>query len=79
MTLFQKNTTLTIIPQTPNEPKEHFIDRCNFITSQPMKTDGDYKKVVTYSYIYSNNKYLGCMYDQQTMIQLKSMTNNAYV
>ena len=79
MTLFHKNKTLCIIPPQPNEPKEHFVDRCNFITSQQINNDTDYKKVITYSYIYSNNKYLGCMYNEQTMAQLKMMTNNAYV
>ena len=79
MTLFHKNKTLCIINPLPNEPKEHFIDRCNFITSQTIISDNDYKKIITYSYIYSNNKYLGCTYDDKTMVQLKIMTNNAYV
>jgi len=79
MTLFHKNKTICIIVPLSSEPKEHFIDRCNFITSQSMNNDDDYKKTITYSYIYSNNKYLGCTYDNYTMQQLKIMVNNAYV
>lgn len=79
MTLFHKNKNICIINKFENEPNEHFLDRCNFITSQQIKNDTDYNKIITFSRIYVNNKYLGCMYDAQTMYQLKAMVNNAYM
>jgi hypothetical protein len=78
MTLHQKNKILCIIPSLPNEPNEHYIDRCNFITSQKMKNDTDLKKNISLSYIYSNQKYLGCTYDNQTTFVIKQMIDNSY-
>jgi len=79
MTLHHKNKTICIINPLENELSEHFIDRCNFITSQNMKNDAEYNKVVNYSYIYSSNKHLGCIYDNNTMEELKIMIKKVYV
>jgi hypothetical protein len=79
MTLFQKNKTICIISPEVNELPEHFIDRCNFITSQTMNNDDDYNKIINYSYIYSSNKNLGCTYDTNVMNNLKRMINNSLV
>jgi hypothetical protein len=79
MTLHYKNKTMCIVNPLENELPEHFIDRCNFITSQPMKNDDEYNKVINYSYIYSNNKYLGCIYDDKIMDQLKLMIKKLHV
>jgi hypothetical protein len=73
MTLYHKNKTICIIYPTQNEPSEHFIDRCNFITSQKMSNNTDYNKVITYSKIYTNTKYLGCSYDDVTTKTLNHM------
>ena len=53
MTLHHKNKIICIIDPLENELPEHFIDRCNFITSQNIKNDADYNKVINYSYIGS--------------------------
>lgn len=78
MALFHKNKLLCIIPSLENEPHEHYIDRCNFIMSQPINNDNEYNKILTYSYIYSNNKYLGCTYDSQTTLHLNKMVDKSY-
>ena len=44
-----------------------------------MKNDAEYNKVVNYSYIYSSNKHLGCIYDNNTMEELKIMIKKVYV
>jgi hypothetical protein len=74
MTLFRKNKTIIFIEPLENEPHEHFIDRGNFIASQPI--NGDFSNITTYSYMYRNNKYLGCTYDVVVMDKLREMIGN---
>ncbi len=79
MSLFYKNKTICIINPLEDELPTHFIDRCNFITSQSIKNDDEYNKIINYSYIYSNNKYLGCTYDDKIMSQLNLMIQKSFV
>jgi len=76
MTFYRKNNLICLIDKNDNEPYEHFTERCNFITSQPIKNDADYNKAILYSRIYINQKYLKCGYDNDVMSELDKMTAN---
>lgn len=78
MSLYHKNKTICIIAQNKNEPTEHFIDRCNFITSQKINNDNDYNRIITYSKVYTNTKYLGCSYDNITTKTLNEMIKQSH-
>lgn len=73
MTFYRKNNLICLIEQNETEPYEHFIERCNFITSQPIKNDADYNKTVLYSRIFINQKYLKCSYEADVMSELDKM------
>jgi hypothetical protein len=75
MSVFRKGNKIYIVHKDVLETYEHFIDRGNFIASQnidPMEEE-EYEKVVLYSKIYVNNKYLGCEYHNQIMKELNRM------
>ena len=73
MSVFRKNNKLYIVHKNDLENYEHFIERGNFISSQNPETQQEYDNVVLYSYIYINNKYLGCEYHQVIMNKLNDM------
>lgn len=76
MAFYRKNNLICLIDQGVHETNEHFIERCNFITSQPIKNDNDYQKAVLYSRIYINHKYLKCGYENDVMSELDKMKVN---
>ena len=75
MSVFRKDNKIYIVHKDDLETYEHFIERGNFIACQnidPEKKE-DYDKIILYSYIYINNKYLGCEYHDQIMSELNKM------
>lgn len=75
---FIKDGCLIKVVQTVVEPYEQYLERVNFILSQKPKTDLEFEKAETYSYVYINKKYIGSEYSVQTEDQLKSMCLNLF-
>lgn len=73
MTLFHKNKMICVVNKNKYEPFDHYYQRCNFVTSQIINDQEDYDKVITYSQIFINHKYLGCEYDKNVMNTLDEM------
>lgn len=78
MTFYRKNNLICLIEQNNHEPLEHFLERCNFITSQPIKNNNDYNKAILYSRLYINHKYLKCTYNDDVMSELNKMKSNLH-
>lgn len=76
MAFHRKNNLICIIDKDDHEPNEHFIERCNFITSQSIKNDADYNKTIVYSRLFINQKYLKCSYENDVMSELEKMKAN---
>ena len=75
MSVFRKDNKIYIVHKDDLETYEQFIERGNFIACQnidPAKKE-DYDKAILYSYIYINNKHLGCEYHDQIMSELNKM------
>ena len=49
MSLFKKGNIICIVEEEENEPKEHFIERGNFIINQYPKNDDEYELLLKYS------------------------------
>ena len=73
MTAFRRGDYICLVDRGELEPFERFLDRGNFIVSQYPQSSEEYNKVVLFSRIYINSKYLGCMYDGIVMGELNKM------
>lgn len=49
------------------------MERGYFIVSQVINNDDDYNKIIMYSNIYINIKYLHCVYEQNIHKELDNM------
>lgn len=76
MTFYRKNDVIYLIEKNEDESNDVFIDRCNFIVSQNPKNDKEYDKIILYSLLYTNVKYLGCKYENVIMEELNKMLDN---
>ena len=76
MSLFEKEGYVCYVEKDENEHNEHFYERGNFIVCQKPKTKDEMDKVVTYSRVFMNNKYLQCMYNEKIMYILSNMMHN---
>lgn len=56
-----------------------FYDRVNFILSNKPDSEIRLAKLIKYSYLYSNVKYLKCEYSKKIMRKIKNMSHDMYV
>ena len=67
MSIFRKDNCIIILEKDKDEIIEHFIERGNYIVSRNPKSEKEYNRLVLYSRIYINIKYLGCEYGPEIM------------
>lgn len=73
MTVFRRGNFICLVDQWEGEPYERFIERGNFIVSQYPKSEEEYNRLLLFSRIYINVKYLGCVYDGIVTAELNKL------
>lgn len=69
------NNCIYHFKQIPGETRNNYINRCWFLSDlKPNKNNFD--KYVQYSELWSNIKFLGCKYDDNTTKNIKGLINN---
>ena len=76
--MFIKDGKICFIETDKHEPKQYYLERGNFVVSQKINSIEDYEKIVTYSRIMINVKYMGATYDKTIMKELNNLLNNCY-
>lgn len=79
MIFFKKGNFSCLIQRKKNEPIDVFMDRSNFIVSQRPIDNKDLTKILIFSNIYANVKYLNCSYEGSIMNELDKMIENCWV
>ena len=72
---FQRNGVSFIINKDSNESWEVFYDRCKFIISQ-KDTNIKFNELIKLSKIYTNIKYMKCVYNNDTMAKVDKLKKN---
>ena len=79
MSVFRNGNMICIIEKNEAENMDVFLDRGNFIVSQKLVNESEYNKIVLYSNIYANCKYLGCSYNKNIMDEMNNMKKKCKV
>ncbi len=79
MSVFRCGNTICIVAKNEAENMDIYLDRGNFIVSQKPKNDSEYNKILLYSNIYINCKYLGCSYNKNIMDEMYNMREKCKV
>lgn len=72
---FQRNGISILIDKDSNESYEVFNDRCKFIISQ-KDTNIKFNELIKYSKIYTNIKYMKCVYNSDTVKIIENLKKN---
>ena len=72
---FQRNGVSFIINKVSNESLEVFYDRCKFIISQ-KDTNIKFNELIKLSKIYTNIKYMKCVYNNYTIEKVDKLKKN---
>lgn len=65
---------ICVINSVAGESNNHLNERGKFVLNQKPKTADEYNKAVLYSFIYVNHKFRGCVYNDDVMKTLATMT-----
>ena len=76
--LFIKDGYYCLVKKDDDESYEHFIERGNFIVSQKENNIIEINKIIIYSKIWINYKYMGCCYTPEIMNKLNNYQQNLF-
>lgn len=78
MNIFRNGDMMYFVERNEAENIDMFLDRGNFIASQKCGEE-DLERIIVYSNMYVNSKYLGCVYELVEMEVIDMMVRKCYI